>query len=41
MPEVASNLGFPTRFHAYRRLKEVLGILRRSLEGQGIEEAAP
>jgi RNA polymerase sigma factor (sigma-70 family) len=41
MPEVASNLGFPTRFHAYRRLKEVLGDLRRALERQGVGEAAP
>jgi RNA polymerase sigma factor (sigma-70 family) len=41
MPEVASNLGFPTRFHAYRRLKEVLGMLRRSLESRGVGEAAP
>jgi RNA polymerase sigma factor (sigma-70 family) len=41
MPEVASNLGFPTRFHAYRRLKEVLGDLRRALEGQGVGEATP
>ncbi|HJR33775.1 MAG TPA: sigma-70 family RNA polymerase sigma factor, partial [Gemmatimonadales bacterium] len=32
MPEVAANLDFPTRFHAYRRLKEVLMILRRRLE---------
>jgi RNA polymerase sigma factor (sigma-70 family) len=41
MPEVASNLGFPTRFHAYRRLKEVLGDLRGALERQGVGEAAP
>jgi RNA polymerase sigma factor (sigma-70 family) len=41
MPEVATNLGFPTRFHAYRRLKEVLGALRRVLERRGIGEAAP
>jgi RNA polymerase sigma factor (sigma-70 family) len=41
MPEVASNLGFPTRFHAYRRLKEVLGDLRRALERQGVGEATP
>jgi RNA polymerase sigma factor (sigma-70 family) len=41
MPEVASNLGFPTRFHAYRRLKDVLGTLRHALEQQGIGEATP
>ena len=41
MPEVAANLGFPTRFHAYRRLKDVLATLRRALEDRGIGEAAP
>lgn len=41
MPEVAANLGFPTRFHAYRRLKDVLATLRRALEQQGIRESAP
>lgn len=41
MAELAANLGFPTRFHAYRRLKEVLSILRRGLEERGIGESAP
>lgn len=41
MPEVAANLGFPTRFHAYRRLKDVLSTLRRALEDRGIGESAP
>lgn len=41
MPEVAGDLGFPTRFHAYRRLKDVLTSLRGLLEGQGIEDATP
>jgi len=41
MPEVAANLGLPTRFHAYRRLKEVLAGLRRALEERGIRESAP
>lgn len=41
MPEVAQQLGLPTRFHAYRRLTEVLGILRRALERGGIGESAP
>ena len=41
MPEIAVNLGFPTRFHAYRRLKDVLAGLRRSLEDRGIAESAP
>jgi RNA polymerase sigma factor (sigma-70 family) len=41
MPEIAANLGFPTRFHAYRRLKDVLGALRHGLEDRGIAESAP
>lgn len=41
MPEVATNLGFPTRFHAYRRLNDVLSGLRRALVRQGIREAVP
>jgi RNA polymerase sigma factor (sigma-70 family) len=41
MPEVAAHLGFPTRFHAYRRLREVLAALRRSLEERGIRESQP
>lgn len=39
MPEVASTLRFPTRFHAYRRLKQVLSDLRRALEQQGIGDS--
>jgi RNA polymerase sigma factor (sigma-70 family) len=38
MPEVARILGFPTRFHVYRRLTAVLAVLRRELEKAGIEE---
>lgn len=41
MPEVAHNLGFPTRFHAYRRLNEVLASLRTTLERRGIRDATP
>ncbi len=41
MPEIAEQLRLPTRFHAYRRLTEVLGILRRTLERWGIGEATP
>jgi len=41
MPEVAANLGMPSRFHAYRRLREVLDLLRRALEGRGVHEAEP
>jgi RNA polymerase sigma factor (sigma-70 family) len=32
MPEIARVLGFPTRFHAYRRLAAALAALRRDLE---------
>jgi len=41
MPEVAANLGMPSRFHAYRRLTEVLDLLRRALERVGVREAEP
>jgi RNA polymerase sigma factor (sigma-70 family) len=41
MPEVAANLGLPSRFHAYRRLTEVLDLLRRALERRGVREAEP
>jgi RNA polymerase sigma factor (sigma-70 family) len=41
MPKVARSLGFPTRFHAYRRLSQVLEALRRALERGGVREAAP
>jgi RNA polymerase sigma factor (sigma-70 family) len=41
MPEVAANLGMPSRFHAYRRLTEVLELLRRALERRGVREAEP
>lgn len=35
MPEIARNLRFPTRFHAYRRLRIVLAQLRSALERSG------
>lgn len=38
---IARLLGFPTPFHVYRRLTHVLDTLRRALERQGIEDAAP
>ena len=41
MPEVAGSLGFPTRFHAYRRLSRVLEDLRRVLESSGVRDATP
>ena len=39
MPEIARNLKFPTRFHAYRRLTQVLGDLRHALEDSGVRDA--
>jgi RNA polymerase sigma factor (sigma-70 family) len=41
MPEIAQTLRFPTRFHAYRRLTQVLGELRGALEDSGVEDAIP
>ena len=41
MPEVARSLGFPTRFHAYRRLSRVLEDLRRVLQSSGVRDATP
>ena len=41
MPEVARALGFPTRFHAYRRLTLVLAALRRELESIDPRGPAP
>jgi len=32
MPEIARQLGFPTRFHAYRRLTRVLAALRPAVQ---------
>jgi RNA polymerase sigma factor (sigma-70 family) len=39
MPEIARSLKFPTRFHAYRRLTQVLADLRHALEDSGIRDA--
>jgi RNA polymerase sigma factor (sigma-70 family) len=39
--EIARDLGFPSRFHAYRRLTRVLSDLRRVLETGGVRDAAP
>jgi RNA polymerase sigma factor (sigma-70 family) len=41
MPDIARDLGFPSRFHAYRRLTRVLSDLRRILESGGVRDAAP
>jgi RNA polymerase sigma factor (sigma-70 family) len=39
MPEIARQLGFPTRFHAYRRLARVLAELRPALRRVGLRDA--
>jgi RNA polymerase sigma factor (sigma-70 family) len=41
MSEIARDLGFASRFHAYRRLTAVLADLRRLLESAGVRDAAP
>lgn len=41
MPEIARNLELPSRFHAYRRLSEILGKLKTSLSRNGISESEP
>jgi len=41
MPEIARDLGLPSRFHAYRRLAQVLRALRDTLERIGVRDAAP
>jgi len=41
MPEIASSLRLPTRFHAYRRLVQALADLRQALEKIGVREGSP
>jgi RNA polymerase sigma factor (sigma-70 family) len=41
VPELVRSLGFPTRFHLYRRLARVLKDLRSALERSGVREATP
>jgi RNA polymerase sigma factor (sigma-70 family) len=36
---ISGMMGFPTQFHVYRRLKQVLGRLRRGLDSRGIENS--
>ena len=37
--EIARLMGFPTPFHVYRRLHQLLAILRRTLQRHGIEDS--
>jgi RNA polymerase sigma factor (sigma-70 family) len=39
IPEIARQLGLPTRFHVYRRLTRALSALRGALEDAGIRDA--
>ena len=39
--DVSDVMGFPSRFHAYRKLKKTLTTLRRSLEEEGYGEGEP
>lgn len=36
-PEIARVMRFPSQFHVYRRLDHVLGVLRVTLNGHGID----
>lgn len=38
---IADAMGFPSNFHVYRRLKKVLGGLRRRLREAGFSDARP
>jgi DNA-directed RNA polymerase specialized sigma subunit len=37
---IASVMGFPSQFHVYRRLRTVLGDLRRQLQRRGVDGPA-
>jgi DNA-directed RNA polymerase specialized sigma subunit len=39
--QIAHLMGYPTPFHVYRRLRSRLTRLRRALEGEGVDDAAP
>ncbi|MDP9177226.1 MAG: sigma-70 family RNA polymerase sigma factor [Gemmatimonadota bacterium] len=41
MPEIARSLEMPSRWHAYRRLDEVLTTLRIALKRNGVSSGAP
>ena len=38
VPRIAVVMGFPTAFHAYRRLTQLFGELRPLLEARGVED---
>ena len=39
VPRIATMMGYPTVFHAYRRLTQLLGELRPRLEARGVEDS--
>jgi DNA-directed RNA polymerase specialized sigma subunit len=41
MEEIAETLHLPSRFHAQRKLTQVLRALKRALERRGIGESSP
>ena len=41
VPRIAAAMGFPSPFHAYRRLDRVLADLRQRLEQRGFEGSVP
>lgn len=40
VPHIAGTMGFPSAFHAYRRLTHLFAELRLRLRGRGIEDSA-
>jgi RNA polymerase sigma factor (sigma-70 family) len=41
MPDIAKNLDFPSRFHVYRKLDQILETLRISLMRRGVTDRNP
>jgi RNA polymerase sigma factor (sigma-70 family) len=41
MPDIAQALELPSRFHAYRMLKDVLAKLKESLTSNGVKDGEP
>lgn len=41
MPDIARTLEMPSRFHAYRRLGEVLDVLKTALNRNGVSDGEP
>jgi hypothetical protein len=39
--EIGQVMGFATQFHVYRRLNAVLGQVRASMRGRGVQDSEP